>query len=171
MRFLDLSALIKAFQMTLTLPPLIPPFYPRSCRHCLYALGAIIPPLFRQIRKVTFSRYFFNMHHSSRTTKAHLLIQAWKRNPTRKTPSFLRLIGSVYFKRHATGFDTQIKFTGTHTSNTKHGWKTYGKLLQIEAHLILKWSLPMKLSTISLEEIMVDHTHVEARRRQEPNGL
>ena len=34
-----------------------------------------------------------------------MLIQAWKRNPTRMTP-FVRLIGSVYFKRHATGFDT-----------------------------------------------------------------
>ena len=147
--------------MTQTLPLLIPRFYPRSCRHCLYPLDTIIPPFLSSWKGHFFALFFsictiYNWKGPPRHTGWYKLgrgiLQHWLHGFLAPHRHSVLQKACHWFWNTITSKSLFWSFlvpTPLHNSKTKHGWKTYGKLLHIEAHLILKSFLPLKLSTIT----------------------
>ena len=163
--------------MTQTSPPLIPPFYLKLCRLCLCALVPIIAPFLSNFKGHLLHIFFSistirNWQGPPRQTGWYKLgrgiLQHWLLGFF--APHRHRDIQKTYhWFWHTTGFDTPapanqlfLRFLvpiPLHNSNTRHGWKTYSKLLQIEIHSIRYWIDPFQWSSLlSLEEIVLGNT-------------
>ena len=123
-QFLDMSALLTAFLNdpdlaninTTTLPQVMQTLF--VCTACDYT------SFFSQIGKATFLRYFFQCvafitGRKSQGSLADTDLEG--ENYKNGFLAFLRLIGTVYFKKHAIAFETPspanhfLKFSGTTT--------------------------------------------------------
>ena len=91
---------------------------------------------FSGMGKATFLRYFFQ--YASFITGANAQgsltnIQLQGDDYKHGFLAFLRLVGTVYFKKHASGFDTPSP--ASHLLNINNGLMIYDKILQIDVHL------------------------------------
>ena len=146
--------------MILTYPTSLLLIYPKLCRHCLCVLVATIHPYSVKLGRPPFWGTFTNIYTAfttGRESQGTLADTSWEGEAYKNGfLAFLRLIGTIYFKsmvlllRHhhqQTTFKTFQLHIPLYNSNTKTGWKTYSKILQIVLHLKMTWSPPMKPST------------------------
>ena len=114
---------------------------------------------FSGLGKATFLRYFFQhaefITGESQYTKGSLS-DTLLDNDVHKQGflAFLRLIGTVYFKKHVTAFASNSPSPTSRASwihqqmsksNTGTGWRTFAKTLGNKSILRLKWFPPLKL--------------------------
>ena len=133
MQFLDMLALIKAFQNDPDLATIDTTILPQVMQTLFVSTGCDYTSFFCQIGKAIFFCYFFQ-YAPFITGKDHqgTLADTSLEGESYNTGflAFLCLIGTVYYKKHATGFETPspanhfLKFSGAHTT-TQQQHKTW----------------------------------------------
>ena len=108
LKFLDITALKAAFQNDPDLVNIDAGILPQVFRTLFVCTGCDYISFFSQIGKATFLRYYFQYATfiSGRECKG-TLADTEEESCNRGFLAFLRLIGTVYFKKHATCFETQ----------------------------------------------------------------
>ena len=125
LQFLDMSALSEAFLNDPDLANINADIVPQAMQTLFVCTGCDYTSFFSQIGKATFLRYFFQYAafitgRESQGTLADTGLEGETYN--NGFLAFLRLIGTVYFKKHATGFETPSpanhfqNFSSTHTT-------------------------------------------------------
>ena len=109
-KFLDTSALSLALQNDPDLAGMEPNNLPQIMQTMFVCTGCDYISFFSGIGKATFLRYFFQYASfiSGANSQGSLSnIQLQEDDYKKGFLAFLRLVGTVYFKKHASGFDTQ----------------------------------------------------------------
>ena len=113
LKLLDLSGFIQALRNDPDLAGLDPATIPKVIQALFVSTGCDYISFFHGLGKATFLRYFFQYSSfitgiNSEGSLANVELQS---NTYQKGfLSFLRLVGTVYFKKHSTGFETQSPF-------------------------------------------------------------
>lgn len=127
-KLIDLKALISALKNDPDLAALVPDNIPLIMRTLYMCTGCDYVSFFSGLGKATFMRYFFQFASfitgSDGSSLAHIGLQngAYMKGFL----SFLRLVGTVYFKKHSTGFDTQspsshfLRYANAQDDTTQH---------------------------------------------------
>ena len=133
MQFLDMLALIKAFQNDPDLATIDTTILPQVMQTLFVSTGCDYTTFFVKLERPLFCSIFFQ-YAPFITGKDHqgTLADTSLEGESYNTGflAFLHLIGTVYYKKHATGFETPspanhfLKFSGAHTT-TQQQHKTW----------------------------------------------
>ena len=125
LQFLNMSSLSKAFLHDPDLSNIITTDLPQVMQTLVVCTGCDYTSFFSQIGKATFLRYFYQYTAfiTGRESQGTLADTGWEGEAYKNGfLAFLRLIGTIYFKKHATAFETPSpanhfqNFSATHTT-------------------------------------------------------